>query len=100
MTYYIHFLNSLGFEIKVTEAIIKGTPVIAYAAGGIPHQIKHGVTGFLVKTGDIDKVADYLFQLIMKKNTELYDRLAEKCVRLSVGHEFFTVSFFYSIRRH
>ncbi len=76
----------------MTEAIIKGTPVIAYASGGIPLQIKHGVTGFLVKTGDIEKVADYLFQLIMKKNTALYDRLASKCVRLTVGQEYFTVS--------
>lgn len=52
-----------GFEIKVTEAISKGVPVIAYAAGGIPHQIKDGVDGYLVKVKDVDGVVDRLMEL-------------------------------------
>ncbi len=57
-----------GFEIKVTEALLKGIPVIAYNTGGIPIQIEHGLTGYLVKTGDTKKVADYLYYLFNNKN--------------------------------
>ncbi|GIX49444.1 MAG: glycosyl transferase family 1 [Candidatus Tectimicrobiota bacterium] len=37
-----------GFGLTVTEAMWKGKPVIGGAAGGIPAQVIHGVTGFLV----------------------------------------------------
>jgi trehalose synthase len=37
-----------GFGLTVTEAMWKGKPVIGGAVGGIPAQIAHGVTGFLV----------------------------------------------------
>ncbi len=37
-----------GFGLTVTEAMWKGKPVIGGAVGGIPSQIVHGVTGFLV----------------------------------------------------
>jgi trehalose synthase len=37
-----------GFGLTVTEAMWKGKPVIAGAVGGIPSQVLHGVSGFLV----------------------------------------------------
>jgi trehalose synthase len=37
-----------GFGLTVTEAMWKGKPVIGGAVGGIPAQIIHGATGFLV----------------------------------------------------
>ncbi len=37
-----------GFGLTVSEAMWKGKPVVAGAVGGIPLQIEHGVTGFLV----------------------------------------------------
>ncbi|MBZ0156667.1 MAG: glycosyltransferase [Alphaproteobacteria bacterium] len=37
-----------GFGLTVSEAMWKGKPVIGGAAGGIPLQIVHGITGFLV----------------------------------------------------
>jgi len=37
-----------GFGLTVTEAMWKGKPVVAGAVGGIPSQVIHGVTGFLV----------------------------------------------------
>jgi trehalose synthase len=37
-----------GFGLTVTEAMWKGKPVIAGAVGGLPSQVIHGVTGFLV----------------------------------------------------
>ena len=37
-----------GFGLTVSEAMWKGKPVVGGATGGIPLQIIHGVTGFLV----------------------------------------------------
>jgi trehalose synthase len=37
-----------GFGLTVAEAMWKNRPVIGGAVGGIPLQIVHGVTGFLV----------------------------------------------------
>jgi trehalose synthase len=37
-----------GFGLTVSEAMWKGKPVVGGAVGGIPLQIIHGVTGFLV----------------------------------------------------
>jgi alpha,alpha-trehalose phosphorylase (configuration-retaining) len=56
-----------GFEIKVTEALMKGKPVVAYRAGGIPLQIKDNVNGFLVDIGDTQQVAKNLFLLMTDK---------------------------------
>ncbi|KAJ9234761.1 CAZyme family GT4 [Paecilomyces variotii] len=52
-----------GFEVKVSEAIHKGKPVIATMAGGIPLQVQDKKTGFLVDVGDTDAVAQHLFDL-------------------------------------
>lgn len=41
-----------GFGLTVAEAMWKGKPVIGGAAGGIPSQVIHGVTGFLVYSAD------------------------------------------------
>jgi trehalose synthase len=41
-----------GFGLTVTEAMWKSKPVIGGAVGGIPSQILHGVTGFLVHSPD------------------------------------------------
>ncbi len=39
-----------GFGLTVSEAMWKGKAVVAGAAGGIPIQIMHGVSGFLVNS--------------------------------------------------
>ncbi|KAI8854579.1 hypothetical protein BC829DRAFT_413068 [Chytridium lagenaria] len=49
--------------------------VIAYASGGIPLQVEHNQTGFLVKTGDYSAVACYLKGLL--ENHDLYNRLKD-----------------------
>ena len=41
-----------GFGLTVAEALWKGKPVIGGAVGGIPMQIHHGVTGFLVHSAE------------------------------------------------
>jgi glycosyltransferase involved in cell wall biosynthesis len=64
-----------GFEVKVSEAIHKGKPVIATRAGGIPLQIENGKNGFLVDVGDTDAVAQHLFELWTDE--ELYYRMSQ-----------------------
>lgn len=49
-----------GFEVKVSEALHKGVPIIASKAGGIPLQVQHEKSGFLVEPGDAKAVAKYL----------------------------------------
>jgi glycosyltransferase involved in cell wall biosynthesis/Uri superfamily endonuclease len=68
-----------GFEVKVTEALKKGKPVIAYKTGGIPLQIENGISGYLVKVGDTDKVAEKIYELLVdKKKYEQMSREAKK----------------------
>lgn len=64
-----------GFEVKVSEALLKGKPVIAYRAGGIPLQIEHGVTGYLVDPGNTHKVAEHAYSLLTNKN--LYKKMSD-----------------------
>ena len=63
-----------GFEVKVTEALMKGVPVIAYKAGGIPLQIKDGVSGFLVNIGDTDTVCAKMHDLM--ENKEMHKKIS------------------------
>ncbi|KIX07780.1 uncharacterized protein Z518_02434 [Rhinocladiella mackenziei CBS 650.93] len=64
-----------GFEVKVSEALHKGKPVIATLAGGIPLQVEHGKSGFLVRRGDHDAVAQHLYDLV--NDYDLYERMSE-----------------------
>jgi glycosyltransferase involved in cell wall biosynthesis len=52
-----------GFEVKVSEAVHAGKPVVAYRTGGIPLQIVDGKSGFVVTPGDRDGVAKHMYEL-------------------------------------
>lgn len=65
--------TSEGFEVKVTESLMKKVPVIVYRSGGLPLQVKHGRTGFIADVGDIFTVAKYLDTLLF--DTEAYIRM-------------------------
>jgi glycosyltransferase involved in cell wall biosynthesis len=52
-----------GFEVKVSEAVHAGIPIIASQTGGIPLQIEHGKSGYLTTPGDNAAVAQHLFDL-------------------------------------
>lgn len=67
-----------GFEVKVTEALMKGVPVVAYATGGIPLQIQNGHNGYLVAPGDTERVAGRLYDLIT--DTSLLSRMKKDAV--------------------
>jgi len=51
-----------GFGLTVTEAMWKGAAVIGGNVGGIPHQIRDGVNGFLVSS--VGEAADRIVRLI------------------------------------
>jgi glycosyltransferase involved in cell wall biosynthesis len=77
-----------GFEVKVSEALHKGKPVIATNCGGIPLQVQHGKNGFLVEAGDWHAVANYLLELWM--NEKMYTDMSE-FAKVSVSDEVGTV---------
>ncbi|GAM39550.1 hypothetical protein TCE0_034f11188 [Talaromyces pinophilus] len=77
-----------GFEVKVSEAIHKGKPIIASRAGGIPLQVEHEKNGFLVDVGDREAVARYLFDLWTDQ--DLYDRMSNAALE-TVSDEVTTV---------
>ena len=57
-----------GFCLCVTEALWKGTPVVASNVGGIPTQIEDGKNGFLLEPKDNEGFADRIIHLL--KNPE------------------------------
>ncbi len=62
-----------GFGLTVSEAMWKGKPVIGGAVGGIPHQIVHGVNGFLVysEEGAAFRIRQFL------NNIEMLNRMGD-----------------------
>ncbi len=62
-----------GFGLTVAEGMWKGKPVIGGAAGGIPLQITHGITGFLVHS--IEGTAFRIRQLL--NNAEMVEQMGE-----------------------
>ncbi|KAJ5174497.1 uncharacterized protein N7482_000374 [Penicillium canariense] len=67
-----------GFEVKVSEALHKGKPIIATRAGGIPLQVENNKNGFLVDVGDTDAVAQHLFDLWTDE--ALYRRMSKYAI--------------------
>jgi glycosyltransferase involved in cell wall biosynthesis len=61
---YVHAARVDTFPQTVLEAMACGTPVIATAVGGIPEQIEHGRTGFLVEPGDAPGLASHITRLL------------------------------------
>lgn len=53
-----------GFGLTVTEALWKGTPVVASNVGGIPLQIQDGKSGYLVEPTDTDEFAARIIKLL------------------------------------
>jgi len=71
-----------GFCLAVTEALWKGTPVVASNVGGIPSQIQDGRNGFLLDPTDKAGFADRIVHLLRnpKEGREL-GRVGRETVR-------------------
>lgn len=77
-----------GFEVKVSEALHAGRPVIVTNCGGIPLQVKPNVNGFLVEPGDWAAVAKHLVDLFTDE--ELHKKMSYEA-RTGVSDEVGTV---------
>lgn len=51
-----------GFGLSATEAMWKGTPLIAGNVGGLKHQVVHGESGYLVNSSE--EAGSYLTELL------------------------------------
>jgi glycosyltransferase involved in cell wall biosynthesis len=80
---YVHAARVDTFPSTVLEALACGTPVVATAVGGIPEQIEHERTGFLVPTGDAQSIAHYLTMLLTdsERRRNLGELAAEAAIR-------------------
>jgi trehalose synthase len=65
-----------GFGLTVSEAMLKGKPVIASNVGGIPLQISDGETGFLIDPNDKENFAKRIVQVL--KDHALAQSLGER----------------------
>jgi len=75
---FLHAAHADNFPNTILEALACGTPVVATAVGGIPEQIEHGVTGFLVPPGDGECMAKYI-QLLLDDET-LREKMSHSAV--------------------
>lgn len=75
---YIHAAKVDTFPNTVLEALACGTPVVATAVAGIPEQIEEGVTGFLVPSGDVKSLANYIEEILIDRTLQqqMSDRAA------------------------
>jgi len=75
--------NVEALPLTVLEMLACGTPVVAYASGGIPEAV--GDCGALVRTGDVDALARVLVELV--DDVEARRRMSS-CGRLRVESDF------------
>lgn len=50
---FVHAALEDNLPNTVAEALACGTPVAAFASGGVPEMVRHGENGFLAKAGDV-----------------------------------------------
>lgn len=55
---------SEGLGVAILEALAAGLPVVGFAAGGIPEQVRHGEHGLLVAPGDLPALKQALAELL------------------------------------
>jgi glycosyltransferase involved in cell wall biosynthesis len=55
--------NTEGWPVGIAEACATGLPVVSTQHAGIPEQIIHGKTGFLVPEHDIERMGKHMLQL-------------------------------------
>ncbi|MCD6277908.1 glycosyltransferase [candidate division WOR-3 bacterium] len=65
-----------GFGLVITEALWKGSPVVASNIGGIPLQVIDGETGFLLQPDDLDGFAEKIILLL--RDRKLAEHMGQK----------------------
>jgi glycosyltransferase involved in cell wall biosynthesis len=80
---YVHPSHVEGIGLAVMEAMMRGLPVIAARAGGVPEVVTAGETGLLVPPGDPPAMSRALLQLA--NDRPLRDRLAAKARQFALS---------------
>jgi alpha,alpha-trehalose phosphorylase (configuration-retaining) len=78
-----------GCEVKVTESLHKGKPIIIYNSGGMHLQVENEVNSFVVPVGNTEDVAEHLYNLCT--NEELYTKMSKKA-KEKAKEDFLTVN--------
>jgi glycosyltransferase involved in cell wall biosynthesis len=65
---YLHASRTDTFPNVILEAQACGCPVVATGVGGIPEQIDHGRTGFIVPAASSLEMAEYAVELLAHEN--------------------------------
>jgi glycosyltransferase involved in cell wall biosynthesis len=68
--------DSEGTPVAILEASASGLPVVSTRHGGITDAVIEGKTGYLVDEGNIDGMADHIYQLLC--NSELAHEMGTK----------------------
>ena len=53
-----------GTPVSIIEAMASGKPLVSTNVGGVPSLVKDGITGFLVKSGDINALSEVISRLV------------------------------------
>jgi glycosyltransferase involved in cell wall biosynthesis len=73
-----------GWGITVVEAGACGTPSLASDSPGLRDSVRHGETGFLVRHGDVEALAERMLQLANEPS--LVDRLGAAARQFAEAH--------------
>ena len=66
----------------ILESIACGTPVVAFAVGGIPDLVRPGITGLLASTGNACELRDAILQLL--DNHVMRSEMSVNCRRVAI----------------
>lgn len=74
-----------GTPRVITEAMTSGLPVVATDIAGIPEQVQHGETGYLITTGDAAALQERVLELLEQpeRRTEMGAAGRERATRFS-----------------
>jgi glycosyltransferase involved in cell wall biosynthesis len=82
---YVQTPREQGFGAAVLEAMAWGLPVVATSVGGLIPLVREGVTGYLIKPGDHEGLAERILEILQDDATRL--KFGENA-RLWVGERF------------
>lgn len=68
----------MGLSMK--ESMAAGTPVVAFAVGGVPEAIDDGETGYLVKPMDEKELAEKIIKILANNEKDI---MRDNCIRKS-----------------
>lgn len=73
-------IGSEGCGLVGLEALAHGKPVVGFDAGGVTEWLQDGVTGYLVRRGDVRQLAEKIRRLLKESDTAR--RMGQACIEL------------------